>query len=143
MNKKLPSLLALIALLAIALGCGFSNPLSEGPSNTAANRTGSNNRNANANRSLTDVAVDTAVGEQKIGVPECDEVMDLLTTYANNPEDNFAVRAAKGVFVNKIKESIRQSIEQNQTDKADLSRVCKEAKTELEKYRSQEGAPKN
>lgn len=142
MKKSAGSILALMALLAVALGCGFSNPFSGTPSNTAANTSRSNSQNVNVNRSITDVAVDTALGEQKIGVPECDQVMDMLTDYANNPDDNFAVRAAKGVFVNKIKESIRQNIEQNQTNKADLAQVCKEAKTELDKYRAQETQPK-
>ncbi|HVF46876.1 MAG TPA: hypothetical protein VNA17_04855 [Pyrinomonadaceae bacterium] len=117
---------ALALLLAVGLGCGFVDQAT-GPGNT------------NANKSLTDKAVDTAVGQEKIGIPECDEVMDLLTAEANNPDDNFVVKAAKGVVVNKIKETIRTSIEENQTDRAQIAKDCTQAKTEFEKYKAGQG----
>jgi len=115
-------------LLTVVLGCSSINPLSEKAAN---NKT-------NSNKSLTDKAVDTAVGEQKIGVPECDEVVDMLTDYANNPDDNFVVKAGKALFVNKIRESIKKSVEENKSDKAELAKNCKEFKTELEKYKAEE-----
>ncbi len=93
---------------------------------------------ANSNKTLTDKAVDTTLGEQKIGVPECDAVMNLLTEYANNPDDNFVIKAGKAMIVNKIKETIRTSVEENKTDKAALAKDCKQAQAELEKYKAEE-----
>ena len=115
-------------LLTAVLGCSSINPLSEkAPSNKP-----------NSNKTLTDKAVDTAVGEQKIGVPECDEVVDMLKDYANNPDDNFVVKAGKALFVNQIRESIKKSVEENKSDKVELAKNCKQFKAELEKYKAEE-----
>lgn len=129
MKNKTALILALSLMLAAVLGCSSINPLAD--KKPAANQPG-------ANKSLTDKAVDTAVGEQKIGVPECDEVIDLLTSYANNPDDGFVVKAGKALVVNKIKESIKKAVEDNKTDKAEMAKTCKEAKVEFEKYKSEE-----
>lgn len=116
---------ALALLLSAGLSCRFLDQAS-----------GSDN--ANANKTLTDKAVDTAVGQEKIGIPECDEVMDLLTAEANNPDDNFVVKAAKGVVVNKIKETIRKSLEENKSDRAQMAKDCTQAKAEFEKYKAEQ-----
>ena len=122
-------MLVLLVIIACVLGCSSINPLAK--KEPATNKPGSN-------KSLTDKTIDTAVGEQKIGVPECDEVIDLLTSYANNPDDNFVVKAGKALFVNKIKESIKKAVEENKSDKAELAKTCKEARVELEKYKAEE-----
>ena len=127
MKNRFTTILASALLVAVVLGCSAINPFSDkAASNTAFNK------------SLTDKAVDKTVGEEKIGIPECDEVMDLLTAEANNPDDNFIIKAAKGVFINKIKETIRTSVEENKTDKTQLAKDCKQAKAELEKYKAEE-----
>lgn len=119
-------------LLIAVLGCSSINPFSE---KATSNKT-------NSNKALTDKAVDTAVGEQKIGVPECDEVVDMLTDYANNPDDNFVVKAGKALFVNQIRESIKKSVEENKSDKVELAKNCKQFKVELEKYKAEEDKKK-
>jgi len=125
--------IALTVLLASVLGCSFVLPSSENTANTGK---------SNANKTLTDKAVDTAVGEQKIGVPECDEVIDMLSEYANNPDDNFVVKATKAVIVNKVREAIKQTVEENKTDKVEMAKNCKEIKAELEKQKSQDANKK-
>ncbi|MEQ1603828.1 MAG: hypothetical protein ABL999_03085 [Pyrinomonadaceae bacterium] len=129
MKNKYAVVSVLLVMIAVVLGCSSINPLAD--KKPAGNQPGSN-------KSLTDKAVDTAVGEQKIGVPECDEVIDLLTSYANNPDDNFVIKAGKSLFVNKIKESIKKAVEENKTDKTEMAKTCKEAKVELEKYKAEE-----
>ncbi len=126
--------IVLAILLAAVIGCSSINPFSD-KAKTNANK-------ANSNKSLTDKAVDTTVGDEKIGIPECDEVMDLLTEYANNPDDNFIVKAGKALFVNKIKQSIKSSIEENKSDKTEIAKTCKDAKTQLQKYKSEEDSKK-
>lgn len=129
MKNRFALLSVVIIITSVALGCSSINPLAD--KKTTSNQTSSN-------KSLTDKAVDTAVGEQKIGVPECDDVMDMLSEYANNPDDGFVVKAGKAIVVNKIKESIKKAAEDNKTDKAEMAKTCKEAKVELEKYKAEE-----
>lgn len=117
---------AALCLLLVVLGCSSLNPLSgEKASNTPSN--------PSSNKSLTDKAVDTAVGESKIGVPECDEVVDMLTEFANDPNDNWMVKAGKSLIANKFKDAIKTSVEENQTDKVELAKECTRIKTELDK----------
>jgi hypothetical protein len=120
------AIIAALAVVLTVLGCSSINPLGgEKASNSAAN--------SSANKTLTDKAVDTTVGESKIGVPECDEVVDMLTGWANDPNDNFVVKAGKAMIANKIKEAVKTSVEENKTDKEQLAKDCRELKTELEK----------
>jgi hypothetical protein len=128
MKNKIVLIAALTVLLLTVLGCGLISSTETSKSNSASNKT------------LTDKAVDTAVGEEKIGIPECDEVMDLLESYANDPNDGYVVKAGKRLFVNKIRETIKGSIEQNKTDKATIAKNCRDAKVELEKAKSEQGS---
>ena len=129
MKNKLAGLLSLSLLVAVALGCGSLNPFSsKGKTNQASNKT------------LTDKGVDTVVPEETTGVPECDEVMDMIAAEANNPDDNFVTKAIKATFLNKIKESIKKSIEENKNKNgtADLAKNCTEFKKQLVKYKAEE-----
>ena len=122
--------LVCVLLLAVALGCSSINPFSQKAKNTQAN----------SNKPLTDKGVDTVVPEETTGVPECDEVMNMLAAEANNPDDNFVTKAIKATFLNKIKESIKKSIEENKNKNgtADLAKTCTDFKKQLEKYKAEE-----
>lgn len=122
MKNKIALISTLTVMLAAVLGCGMLD------SSTDKSKT-----NTASNKSLSDKAVDTAVGEEKIGIPECDEVMDLLETYGNNPEDGYVVKAGKRLFVNKIRETIKTSIEENKGNKTEIAKNCRDAKVELTK----------
>lgn len=124
------TLIVLPIVLLVGLGCGLMDRIqktvgdSESNSNIAAN--------VNANKTLTDKAVDTAVGEEKIGIPECDEAMDILEAQANNPEDNFVTKAVKKTFLNTFREQLKQSLEENKTDKKEVAKFCKEFRENME-----------
>lgn len=128
MKNTIFASLALAILLLTALGCSSINPF--------ADKAGQNN----SNMTLTDKAVDTAVGEETIGIAECDEVIDAITSELNNPDDNFITKAGKAVVLNKIKESIKTSVEKNKGDKAEIAKNCREFKTELDKFKSEQDA---
>lgn len=128
MKNTLFASLAITILLLTVIGCSSINPFTDKASQT------------NSNKTLTDKAVDTAVGEQKIGIPECDEVIDAITSELNNPDDNFITKAGKAVVLNKIKESIKTSVEENKGDKAEIAKSCREFKTELDKFKSEQDA---
>lgn len=128
MKNTIFASLAFTLLLLTALGCSSINPFADKPGQTSSNKT------------LSDKAVDTAVGEEKIGIPECDEVIDAITSELNNPDDNFITKAGKAVVLNKIKESIKASVEENKGDKAEIAKSCREFKKELDKFKSEQDA---
>lgn len=132
MKNTILASLALAVLLLTVLGCSSVNPFS---SEKAAS-----NSSSSSNKTLTDKAVDTTVGEEKIGIAECDEAIDIITAEMNNPDDNFIVKAGKAVVLNKIKQSIKDSVEQNKNDKAELAKNCGEFKKELEKFKAEQDA---
>ena len=75
-------------------------------------------------------------------MPECDEVMKMLSAEANNPDDGYIAKAIKATFLNKIRDSVKKSIEENKTDKVELAKNCRDFKAQLEKYKADENANK-
>lgn len=134
MKNKSTFLVVVVALSMLALGCGSLNPFSGSSSGSSS---------SNDNKTLTDKAVDTAVGESKIGVPECDEVIDLINAEMNNPDDNFITKAAKQTILNRIKDGIRDSVEQNKTDKIEMAKTCREFKKQFDKYKAEQQSNSN
>ena len=133
MRNKVAVLTVVTLLMAVVLGCSSINSFSD---------KGKNSSPTASNKSLTDKGVDTVVGDETTGVPECDEVMDMIAAEANNPDDGYIVKATKALFLNKIKESIRKSIEENKNKNknatADLAKTCTDYKKQLEKYKAEE-----
>ncbi len=120
-------LFLLATILFIGFGCGIADRVrqaTEGESNTAAN--------INANKTLTDKAIDTAVGEQNVGIQECDEALDILAAQANNPDDNFLVKAGKKTALNAFRDQLKKSLEQNNTNKAEVATFCKDFRDNLD-----------
>jgi hypothetical protein len=127
MQHKL-SFAAPIFLIAV-LGCGFIDEVQK-------EVTGSGTSNANSN--MTDTAINAAVGEGKVGIPECDQVLDSLAAYVNNPDDNMLMKAGKSYAANRLRKSIKNSIEQNGNDKARIASDCGRFKTELDRFKAQD-----
>ncbi len=80
--------------------------------------------------------------EETTGVPECDEVMKMLSAEANNPDDGYIAKAIKGTFLNKIRENVKKSIEENKTDKVALAKDCRDFRAQLQKFKAEENANK-
>ncbi len=119
------------------MGCGMSDRIQKAISGTE-----NTNTSSTKDKTLTDKAVDTTVGDEKIGVPECDEVMDMLTAEANNPDDGYIIKAGKALFFNRLKESIRKSVEENKGNTKEMAKTCRDAKKQLEKYKAEEDTKK-
>jgi hypothetical protein len=117
----------LVIATAVGLGCSSINPFS-----------GSKDTGTTKDKTLTDKGVDITVGRSKIGVPECDEVSDLIEAELNNPDDNFVTKAVKATVLNRIKDSLRESVEQNKGNTVELAKTCKEFKIQFEKYKAEE-----
>jgi hypothetical protein len=133
--KNLTSILIAGVMLIATLGCGIVDRVQK-------EVTGSDS-SSNSNKSLSDRAVDTAVGESKIGVPECDEVMDLIDAEMNNPDDDFVTKAVKATVLNRIKDGIRDSVEQNKTNTAEMAKTCKEFKKQFDRYKAEQNSNSN
>ena len=119
----------LTILVVAVIGCSSINPLAGKDKKTTTPTP--------SNKSLTDKTVDDVVDE-KIGIPECDEVMDMMTAEANNPDDGYIVKAGKAMFFNSIKQKIKQSIEENKNDKTEVAKQCRDFKVKLDKYKGEE-----
>ena len=133
MKNKLFALLALSMLVAVVLGCGSINPFSS---------KSKSNSSTGSNKSLTDKGVDTVVGDETTGIPECDEVMDMISAETNNPDDNFVTKAIKATFLNKIKSEIKKAIDENKNKNkngtTDIAKTCTDFKKQLIKYKAEE-----
>ena len=118
--------IVLAALIAFLTGCSLI-------------KTSSPNGKTNNNQTLTEKAIDTAIPDAAVGIPECDEIMKMLADQANNPGDNFAQKTAKRVFANKVKDGIKRTIDEHKGDKAEIARTCKAFKVQIIRFRDLEG----
>ena len=126
-----------MVLLATVMGCGIVDRAQKeaGVSNVANAAT-----NANANKTITDRAIETAVGEDKVGIPECDEVIDILAAQANSPDDNFIVKAGKATFLQQFRDQVRKGLANNNSNHADIAKFCRNFKANLDKSASESEA---
>jgi len=128
MKHRFKTSFPLFIFLFAIMGCGIAERVQKEIGGSSSNT----NTPPVANQS-TDPAVDI----QKTGVAECDEVVDMVTAFADNPDDNFAVRYGKSLIVDQIKDSIKKSVEENGRDKIQLAKDCTVAKTELRRAMDQ------
>lgn len=126
-------------LLFAVLGCGISDKIKkiteEKTSNSNATPTNS------GDKSIGDQATENVLRE-KTGVPECDELLDWLTDQTKNNDDNFISKGVKEYFFNKIRQSVKESIEKNQNDKAKMAKECKEIKQQIDAQKAKEDSNK-
>lgn len=90
--------------------------------------------NSNSNKSTVEKGVDTVQGEKKIGVKECDDLMDELEKSNKKEGEDLISEAARRVFVNELREKIRKSIEENKKDPAKQAQECKQYKEQYDKW---------
>lgn len=124
MKNKLIFLITIFVLTFAALGCSYIENLQGG---------------TNSNKSTTDKAIDSTVGEEKIGIAECDEAFEeIAKLLAENENDDFLTKTGKRIAVNKIRENLKQRIEQNQSDKVKLAKDCREYKQQIDKFKTED-----
>ena len=133
MKNKITTLFVLFALLTFVLGCSFSENLEKtiGGTNEA-------NSNSATNKTLTDRAIETTVGGEKIGVSECDDLLESLANIAQAPDDSYVSKATRQYVLSKIRENIKRSVEENKNDKTQMAKDCKEYRGQLDKFKAQE-----
>jgi hypothetical protein len=130
MKNKFTFLSAILILLTLILGCNFYDP-TNGSSDSSKSGNPKTSESSNGSNNSTD-----AFG--KVGVPECDQVIDFFTEQANSPDDNFVTKAARDYFFNTIREKLKQSIEANKGDKVKMASDCRRFKDQLDKFKTEE-----
>lgn len=126
-------LFLIVIILPLVFGCGLVDRARQ-----AATETKPSNSNVatipvniNSNKSLTETAVDAAVGEKTIGIAECDEALELLTAQADDPDDSFVTKAVKKTALNTFRDHVKRSLDESKTDKKELTKFCREFRDNL------------
>ena len=131
-NKQAILIVSLIFLSSI-LGCRFYNPLSKSSDESKSAKS--------ENKDVAEKAVDKTVGEERIGVSECDELLDFFADQTRTKDDNYVVKATREFYFNKIRESIRKDLEENKDNpnkKAEMAKNCRDYKAQLDKFKVKE-----
>lgn len=135
MKNKFLLLTAILLLLFVALGCGWLNPFGNGSgsSKSGDSKTGET--------SGSDSAIDSVIVE-KTGVPECDELSAYVSQLISSKDEGYVAKATREFIINRYREAIKQSIDENKNDKEKLAKWCKDYKTELETFKKDEDSTK-
>ena len=134
MKNKFGLTFGISILLISILGCSSYNPLA-GSSDAPNNNAGSTKT---ADKSLTDTAVESTVGGATTGVAECDELLGMISESSKNQTDDFVSKATREFFLNRIRDSVKKSIEENKSDKVETAKNCSDYKKQLEKFKAEE-----
>jgi hypothetical protein len=125
MKNTISTLIIGIILLTASLGCSL---VGRAEKSTKDSR----------DKTLTDKGIEIATGNERIGVQECDDLMDSIEEQSRSEDDNYVTKAMKGFILNKIRESVRKSIEENKDNKVQMAKECKDFKVELDKQLAEE-----
>lgn len=118
--KNVFTLILAAVLLAATLGCGLVSRLQDETPGSS-----------NSNKTIGDKAVDVAVGDTKIGIKECDDVVDILNEQINDPEESFVTKALKRTILNQFRDQLKRSLEENQANKQAVADFCREFRKNL------------
>ena len=137
--KNLSALLISGFLLLTVLGCGITDRVQ----NTLDKRTSNSNSTPvnDSNKSIGDQATENILRE-KTGVAECDELLDWVADQTKGNDDNFISKGVKEYFVNKIRQSIKESLEKNQNDKEKMAKECREIKQQIDNQQTKDESGK-
>ena len=127
MRNTASLLLTLAVIVSVGLGCSFVGHAEKKE----------DDHKSESGKTIKDRGVDIVVGDQKIGIQECDEVVDFFKREIDNPDDDFVTKAIKKTALNQMKERFREAVEENKTDKKELAKVCKDFKQNLEEYKEE------
>ena len=132
-------LFLIVIILPLVFGCGIIDRARQ-----AATESGTNSNSpklpVNTNKTLTDTAVDAAVGEKKIGIPECDEALEYLTAEAEDPNDGFVTKAVKKTALNTFRDHVKKNLEESKTDTKEVAKFCREFRDNLAESKTAENS---
>lgn len=134
--------LIVIAIMVFVIGCSCGRFAEFGSSKDAPKEksptTSEKNTTNDEGKNLDDKAIDTVVGEESTGIPECDELMAFFEKEAKNPDDDYITKATKQFFFNKIKETFKEDFEKNKDNKPQMSKNCKQYLEQLKNFKTED-----
>ncbi len=143
-NKSNLSIIFLV-LLTLVLGCNFYNPLSGSKKNDST-PTSKEKSESEKDKSVSEDSPDETESEERIGIPECDELFDFFAEQTKSEDENYIVKATREFYFNKIRESIKKDLEKNKDNpnkKEDMAKNCRDYKKQLDKYKAEEEKKKS
>lgn len=130
MKNKSVIFIFLLIVLIVGFGCGMLDSVQK--ETVAVNNS---NAGSSANKSVIDNAIDTAVGGEKIGVQECDELYDYVGDLITKGEnEDYVTRAARQYFLDKIRKQVTKSVEENKNDKVQMAKDCKDYRRQIDAF---------
>ncbi len=129
MKNKLTAMFVSLIFLALVLGCSSINPF--------AGKTDS----SKSSDSTTDSGLESVIVE-KTGVPECDELSAYVSKLMSSKDEGYVAKATREFILNRYREGIKKSLEENKDNPEKLAKYCKEYKTQLESYKKDEDEKK-
>lgn len=135
MKNRNALLMTILILSALILGCSFYNPMSDLGNNS--------NSPTTKDKDLSNKTADKTLEEGKIGIPECDELLDFLAEQTKTRDDNFLTKGVRDYYLDTIRESLKKSIEENKNDPNKLAKECKKLKVRIDKYKAEEETNSN
>lgn len=139
MKNKTVLITAIFILLFTVLGCSYINPL--GGSETSKSENSQTSDTQDDNKSIVDKTIDEVLVE-KTGVPECDELSDYFSKITKSKDENYIGRATREFIINRYREAIRKSIEENKNNPEQMAKYCKEYLVKLKTYQAEQESNK-
>ena len=144
MKNKTILIFAVSIIFLFALGCGITDSIkrSVGVGDTNTNSTATTKPTGENDTPENTEISETTPDEEKIGIPECDEVFEMLTEQMKPKEDeSYITKATRQTILNSIRDSFKESIK-NEKDKEKLTQNCTKYLEQLKKYKAEEDAKK-
>lgn len=136
--KNVQNFLLVIAVMIFVIGCNckFGDYGQSQPSQPSQpNQPGQPNQptsSPNENKSLADKATDVVTTGEKIGIQECDDLMDSFRTKIENENTDLITKGILKALEAQFRQQIKQSLEQNNADRESTALFCKELKKSLD-----------
>lgn len=136
--------LIVIAIMVFVIGCSCGKFADFGSKETPTDQpktsdSGSKPTDSSSNKSLTDKATDVVTTGEKIGIQECDEVMDSFRAKIENENTDVFTKAILKTLEAQFRQGIKESLEKNQSDRDATAQFCKELKKQLDEQTAKQG----
>lgn len=132
------------AIMIFVLGCncgfgGFGGGQSE-PTKPASSQPNQPKTGQNENKSLTDKATDVVTTGEKIGIQECDDVMDGIRAEIENENTDFFTKTVLKTLESQFRDQIRKSVNESNTDREATAKFCQELKKNWDEQKAKQPA---
>ena len=138
--KNLGNFLLVGAIMVFVLGCncGFGGFGQKETTTDKPTTSGNKTTTKEEGKTLEEKGIDTIVGNESTGIPECDELLAFFEKEAKNPDDDYVTKATKQFVFNKIKQTFKEDFEKNKDNKPQMAKNCKEYLGQLKNYKSED-----